>query len=51
MSEKVKSEIFEIVGTENLCFDNKFTALCDVVFMISGKLVSTTVICKHGDIY
>ena len=39
MPEKVKSKIFEIVATENLCFDNTFTALGDVVFKMLGKLV------------
>ena len=48
MPEKVKSEIFEIVATENLCFDNTLTALGDVVFKMLGKLVLTTIIFKYG---
>ena len=48
MPEKVKSQIFEIVATENLCFDNTLTALGDVVFKMLGKLVLTTIIFKYG---
>ena len=43
-----QSKIFEIVATENLCFDTTHTAPGDVVFKISGTLVLATIVFKHG---